>query len=123
MGLLHFSVENVHVGSLIIGAAGRLPQFAMRSYTMSLSTPNVNSWEQLTLVRPAVVTLSLLVGIYAESDHVQAQLEVRNATSGELIALQSWPSFSCHDVDTRMREVGREFTRLLSEALSPFPDA
>lgn len=92
----------------------------MRSPIMKNEHEPVNSWEQLSLVRPAVVTLSLQVGVMVDSDHVQAQITVHDAVAHQLIAMQSWPSMSLHDVDERFREVGREFTRLLLEACSPF---
>jgi len=89
---------------------------------MSLPTDKVKSWEQLVLIRPAVVTLSLHVGVFAESDHVQAQLEVRNAVTNDLLVMESWPSFSMHDAEAKMRDVGRRYTELLLDALSPFAD-
>jgi len=81
---------------------------------------SVESWEQLSLVPPSVLELSIRVGLAMDTDHAQIQLEVRNPSTGQLHAMQSWPALSLHDLDDRMRDAGREFTRLLLDATSPF---
>jgi len=87
---------------------------------MSLSSDDCKSWEQLSLVPHSYLDLSIRVGLCLDSDHAQIQLEVRNPTTGELLAMQAWPALSLHDLDDRMREAGREFTRLLLDATAPF---
>lgn len=77
-------------------------------------------WEQLTITPPAVVELTLRIGLVVDAEHAQAQLEVRSATDGTLIAMSSWPHIPFHVFDERMREVGSELTRLLREYTGPF---
>lgn len=81
---------------------------------------SVTSWEQLSVLPPALLELSITVGLAMDVDHAQIQIEVRNPSTGELLAMQSWPALSLHDFEDRMREAGREFTRLLLDATSPF---
>jgi len=81
---------------------------------------NASSWAQMSLLPHSLLTLSITVGLAMDTDHAQIQIEVRNPSTGELLALQSWPALSLHDFDDRMREAGREFTRLLLDATGPF---
>jgi len=77
-------------------------------------------WEQLSFEPPPVLHVTLQVGIMSAEDHVQAQIEVRDATSNVLLALCSWPHFGLADTEERMREVGRELTRVIRDATGPF---
>lgn len=87
---------------------------------MKNEVPSVNSWEQLMLVPPTVLDLTLRVGLILDSDYAQISIQMRESTTGRLLAMQSWPGLNLHDVDDRMRDAGREFTRLLLDATSPF---
>lgn len=81
---------------------------------------SASTWEQLALLPHSVLTLSITVGLSLDDDHAQIQIEVRNPVTGELLAMQSWPALSLHDFEDRMRDAGREFTRLLLDATAPF---
>lgn len=48
-------------------------------------------YEALPLFPPDVVEITLRVGVVRASEHLQWQLEVRNATDGELLHMQSSP--------------------------------
>lgn len=89
---------------------------------MTTRSDSVNDWTQLALLPPVAIEITLRVGVHQQSEHVQAQIEVRDATTGDLLGMQSWPHFDLCTVDDRMREVGREFTAVLDHHTSPFPD-
>jgi len=81
---------------------------------------DASNWTQMSLLPHSLLTLSITVGLSLDDDHAQIQIEVRNPSTGELLAMQSWPALSLHDFEDRMREAGREFTSLLLDATSPF---
>lgn len=66
---------------------------------MKNQEPVVNGWEQRTLFSPLVVELTLKVGIVAQQDHCQVQVEAQNCTDGELIAVWSIHHASVNDID------------------------
>lgn len=53
----------------------------------------VNTWEQLTMFGPLAVELNIRVGIVAESDHCQVQVEWWDPSDGTLLGMQSQPHF------------------------------
>jgi len=80
----------------------------------------VKNWLQLPLFPPAVIELTFRVGIAAETDTLQVQIESRDPATSMLLAMVSWPERSVHDLDEVIRRAGLEFTELLREACSPF---
>lgn len=79
-----------------------------------------SKWAQLSMLPPPVVEITLKVGVIRTEDHVQAQIEVIDATTGGLIGLVSWPHFSLPDFEERMREIGQSLTETLREHTGPF---
>lgn len=75
---------------------------------------------QPALFRPPVLTLTLTVGIVHESEHAQAQIEVRSATDHVLLELVSWPHMPLSELEERFREIGRVWTAVLREHSGPF---
>lgn len=64
----------------------------------------VNDWAQLALIPPPVVVVHLRIGVMVDADHVQAQVEVCDETTGELIAMESWPHVGLDRADRLIRE-------------------
>lgn len=58
---------------------------------MKIPTDDVKSWEQLQLSSSGAYEITLRIGVMAYDDHCQFELEITDAASGELIALQSAP--------------------------------
>lgn len=81
------------------------------------STLNI---EQPALFPPPVVEISLRIGIVSDVEHVQAQIEVRSGTDGQLLAMQAWPHFEMSATEDRMREIGRSLTAIVREHTGPF---
>lgn len=77
-------------------------------------------WSQLSMLPPPVVEICFKVGVIRDENHVQAQIEVTDATTGGLIGLVSWPHFSLPDFEERMREIGTVLTETLREHTGPF---
>lgn len=51
----------------------------------------VNGWAQMVMLPPEAVEITARIGYVSSTDHLQLQVEVHDATSKELLALQSWP--------------------------------
>lgn len=88
---------------------------------MKIEPESVNSWEQLELFPAPVYEISLRYGVVAEADHVQWQLEVRDATSGELLSLKSVWHTSVQLAEARLPNVCRLLEDEVRYRLPPFP--
>lgn len=87
---------------------------------MRITGDEVKAWEQLLLVEPVATELTLRVGIVPESEHLQFQLEMTDASSGELLALQSWPHVPFHRGELAFAEVCSAVAHLVRERTAPF---
>jgi len=82
----------------------------------------VNDWAQLALFPQGVVELTLRVGIAYDADHVQMQVDVRDPSSGQLIAMRSRPHMNLEMADGEIRKWSSEFLAEVLDHLSPFPE-
>lgn len=82
--------------------------------------PRASSWTQTTLLPPEAVEAVLRVGVVGAGDHVQVQVEARDALSGELLAMWSNPHSSLASLDEAVERAGRELVAILSEIIGPF---
>lgn len=78
-------------------------------------------WTQLTLMGENAVEVLLRVGLMPGDDHGQAQLEVRRASTQELLAMSSRPHFPLNAVEAEMTEWLEEFRAACRHYLDPFP--
>lgn len=76
-----------------------------------MMTPPTPTWTQETLLPPDAVEITLRLGFVGQASHGQWQLEVRNATDGQLLSMLSCPHF-------HVRETPDVLVRLLTEAAS-----
>lgn len=87
---------------------------------MRITGDEVKAWEQLLLVEPVATELTLRVGIVPESEHLQFQIEMTDASSGELLALQSWPHVRFCDVDRGFARACEAIAQHLRDRTAPF---
>lgn len=71
---------------------------------------------------PPVVEVTLRVGIVAESDHLQWQVEVRNPVTHELLAMESKPHFPSAMLGPETSRMTLTLIRIMREALSRAED-
>lgn len=57
---------------------------------------------QTAFFAPGVVHIDLRLGLMPREDHLQWQLEVRNAVSGELIAMESHPHAPIYELERQL---------------------
>lgn len=77
-------------------------------------------YEALPLFPPDVVEITLRVGVVRASDHLQWQLEIRNATDGELLHMQSTPHRPLADAGPQFVAMMHSLGHRLDEITSPF---
>lgn len=84
-----------------------------------VNRPSV-SWVQLSIEPPPVIEISLKVGLVPSSEHAQIQLEARDATRGELIAMTSWPHVDMWTLEARLKDALVELEVLVAGYAGPF---
>ena len=62
---------------------------------------------QTALFAPGVVDVTLRVGLIPRENHLQWQLEVRNAVTDELLAMESRPHASIADLESEIARATR----------------
>lgn len=87
---------------------------------MNNASPSVNAWEQMQLVEPVATELTLRIGLVPSSGHMQAQIEIHEATSQKLLAMQSWPHSAFEDADALLKHVQEVFRQAVERRTGPF---
>jgi hypothetical protein len=64
--------------------------------------------------------VTLRVGIVASSEHAQIQIEARDVTRGDLIAMTAWPHVDLWALDTRLPDALAELLELVAGFSGPF---
>lgn len=77
-------------------------------------------WAQLTLVRLDQIELTIRVGIVPERDHLQWQIETRNPSTGELLAMSSAPHRRVKDCATLVAELSEVLEEVWAAHVLPF---
>lgn len=85
-----------------------------------MSSDSVSEWAQGTLLPPAVVEVTLKVGIIYASDHVQMELEVRSPTDGTLLGLQSVPHRALSSWEPELKRLMRDLLEEVTARTAPF---
>ncbi len=75
---------------------------------------------QLALLPPDALELTLKVGVVPGADHVQSYWEIRDATSGDLLAAGSHPHSTMRACPGELLVAAREAMRALDDLVSPF---
>lgn len=84
-----------------------------------VNPPNVQ-WVQLSIEPPPVIEVILRVGIVPQSEHAQIQIEARDVTRGDLIAMTSWPHVDLSVLDSRLPDALSELLILIAGFSGPF---
>lgn len=80
----------------------------------------VNTWQQLELVAPHAVVIHLRVGIVPVDERAQIQLQVENASTGDLLAMFSKPHVHPSDIRSHLQAVLVEFYEHVDRYSGPF---
>ena len=75
---------------------------------------------QTTLLPPEALETQLRIGVVGAADHVQVQVEVRDAGSGELLALWSQPHAPYAELAPVIERAAREAVDMTREIAGPF---
>ncbi len=87
---------------------------------MNFPAQPVKAWTQPQLVPDDVLEITLKIGFVHSAEHGQALIEVRGQPSGDLLEMFSMHHFPLSETEARIREVGRELTRIVRERSGPF---
>lgn len=79
-----------------------------------------SAWYQQSLTPPDVVEVRARVGIIAESDHLQALVEVFDPITGVLMSTWSSPHASIHSLPSFLDKVVEELRERVENAVEPF---
>ena len=88
---------------------------------MKISTEPVKGWSQLALFNGGAYELILRVGLAPEADHAQFQLEVKVASTHELLALSSRPHVDLAAAPQELKDWLGRLTEAMEEYSGPFP--
>lgn len=78
------------------------------------------TWTQQTLIPAEAVDAVLRIGIVGASGHLQLQLEVRDASSGDLLAMESMPHRRLTQADHEVDAAAARLLALCAEFIGPF---
>lgn len=81
----------------------------------------VNAWSQPALIAPPAVTVHLRIGVMGDANHVQAMVEVVDETTGDLLAMESWPHRDLERADGLIRMAALRAINLALDYVPPFP--
>lgn len=87
---------------------------------MSTQPPEVNTWEQLSLLPMDRSEITLRIGLLPRSDHAQFQLEVHNVANGELQKIESRPHVPYGNLHSELEEWIRRLRRVVAQLDEPF---
>lgn len=87
---------------------------------MRETSVQVKNWEQLSLIDDRVYEVTLKVGIVAETDHVQLQLEAKDPRTDHLIELQSQWDVDIHSRTSALDAYIARLRSLIMELSGPF---
>lgn len=88
--------------------------------TSSNAETTAVAWEQLSLLDPDVTELVLRIGIVDSANHWQHQLELRDPSSGKLLAMESAPALDLANWPHHLDAVVRRLRAILSDSIEPF---
>lgn len=77
-------------------------------------------WEQPSLLPPAVVEVTLKVGIVYSADLVMMQLEERSVTDGVLLAMHSVPARRLSNWEPDLNRLYRDLVHTVTAHTGPF---
>lgn len=81
-----------------------------------------HGWKQSRLEPPAVTEIVLRLGVMPYDDHVQAMVESRSKSDGELLAMWSVPHVPTSQAQRGARDAIAKLLEYLDDALEAFPD-
>lgn len=87
---------------------------------MKISDEPVKGWEQLQITSSGAYELTLRVGVMPYDDHVQIELEILDAVSGELLTLRSAPHRRLDGLSALLAEWTADLTEATLKAAEPF---
>lgn len=77
--------------------------------------------QQGTLIPARAYEITLKVGIMPDDDHCQLQIEVRNATDGVLLMMESVPHVTTEHLIRSYRILEQKLDELVWNLTGPFP--
>lgn len=81
---------------------------------------HARNWTQQTMLPPEAVEAVLRLGVVGAGDHVQVQIEARDATSGELLAIWSRPHVPYSQLADAAQVGLTELLKIVAEISGPF---
>lgn len=80
----------------------------------------MSEWYQQHLTAPDVYEATIRIGVIPDADHVQVLAELKDPTTGVLLAQASWPHGTMHDVARLSELARRRVVAWLDERTEPF---
>lgn len=87
---------------------------------MRIPPTPVNTWVEPPLFRSEALRLLFEVLVDHDADTAVISLIVCVPPTDKLVEFVSGPAVPMHNVEARVRELGREFTRMVREHTAPF---
>lgn len=87
---------------------------------MKIPSSPVNTWVEPPLFRSEALRLLFEVLVDHDADTAVISLIVCVPPTDKLVEFVSGPPVPMHNVEARVRELGREFTRMVREHTAPF---
>ena len=81
---------------------------------------HARNWTQQTMLPPEAVEAVLRLGIVGAGDHVKVQIEARDATSGELLAIWSRPHAPYSQLADAAQVGLTKLLKIVAEISGPF---
>lgn len=85
-----------------------------------MSKKPLSSGPQPALVPPEVLEVTLRIGVVGSTDHAQVLVEVRNATDGQLLELESTPHVALDQLDTVVDMYAQQLMARVRRNACPF---
>lgn len=80
----------------------------------------MNEWYQQALTSPTVLEVNIRIGVIPDQDHAQVLAEMKDPTTGVLLAQWSTPHSSMRDVWRGIERAMEKATEWLADAAEPF---
>lgn len=77
-------------------------------------------WWQQSLTPPSVYEVTIRLGVIPEADHAQAQAEMKDPTTGILLAQWSAPHSTVHGLGRLIDEAVRKALHWIDAEVEPF---
>lgn len=80
----------------------------------------MSQWYQQALTPPVVIECNIRIGMIPSDDHVQVLTEVKDPTTGVLLAQWSRPHCGLRSLDEAIADAARHALAQCREAVGPF---